>query len=492
MHQNCRMDLYPPVNKAPLLPFVWVILMQILFVLPLSATPNTSIPKPPHYRGLYVTAANHIWISGTQGRVLRIHAPNIETNTKTSHTTTPSEIQFHIDTFYTPFPNKDFRDIWALDDQTAVAMSIADSAVIIKTQDGGRTWKTVYHNETPGIFLDVIDIDPKTGIGIVLGDPLSDTLLEKNQSPTFTTDNQNPTTKQHGYSTKSPNNTHKSKHFIALFTTDFGSHWIQIPLSNWSIPVDTLESFFAASGTSLQIISSDANPKRKRYSLTVGFAGGGEHPQFHITTLRYSTQKKPTDQWKFQNLPTQPMGLKGGSAWGCYGLTIHAFSKGIAVGGNYAVPNFRGDSTGAVAVYTNNILNKWNPSITPPMGYRSGVCISSPINKDSLFRWFFTDRQNHCESFTNAYGEFPVAFFFERNHGKNVQLAVCTGTNGTDISFDCGIHWMPLSFERGFNACTWGCEHLVLVGNSGKVRMMSLKDIVSQFKSIHPSNPTRN
>ncbi len=125
-------------------------------------------------------------------------------------------------------------------------------------------------------------------------------------------------------------------------------------------------------------------------------------------------------------------------------------------------------------------------------GWVGYVCISSPINKDSLFRWFFTDRQNHCETFRNAYGEFPVDFFFERNHGKNIQLAVCTGTNGTDISFDCGIHWMPLSFERGFNACTWGCEHLVLVGNSGKVRMMSLKDIVSQFKSIHPSNPTRN
>lgn len=50
-------------------------------------------------------------------------------------------------------------------------MSIADSAVIIKTTDGGQTWQTVYHDETPNIFLDVIEIDPKTGIGIILGDP---------------------------------------------------------------------------------------------------------------------------------------------------------------------------------------------------------------------------------------------------------------------------------------------------------------------------------
>ncbi|MFN6048053.1 MAG: oxidoreductase, partial [Bacteroidota bacterium] len=60
-----------------------------------------------------------------------------------------------------------------MDQNTAVAMSIADSAVIIKTTDGGQTWQTVYHDETPNIFLDVIEIDPKTGIGIILGDPLN-------------------------------------------------------------------------------------------------------------------------------------------------------------------------------------------------------------------------------------------------------------------------------------------------------------------------------
>ncbi|MEY4316185.1 MAG: hypothetical protein RI977_1562, partial [Bacteroidota bacterium] len=203
------------------------------------------------------------------------------------------------DTCKTQYPTKDFRDIWAIDQHTAVAMSISDSAVIIKTTDGGNSWKTVYHDETPGIFLDVIEIDPKTGVGIVLGDPLSQ-------------------------------NQQSQKHFKALLTTDFGNSWINIPDAEWSIPLDTLESFFAASGTSLSIILSKANHKKQQYALTVGFAGGGLNPQFHLLQIGYTPKKSAaqepqTDQpsaWKFKSLPTLPMTLKGGPAWGCYGLSI--------------------------------------------------------------------------------------------------------------------------------------------------------------------------
>jgi photosystem II stability/assembly factor-like uncharacterized protein len=171
-------------------------------------------PKPPHYRGLCTTPNNTIWISGTQSRILRgqYNAAN----------------ELHFDTLATPYTNKDYRDIWAINDQIAVAMSVSDSAVVIKTTDGGKTWKTAYHSETPGIFLDAIEIDPSTGVGMILGDPL-------------------PNTNQ----------------FTALLTTDFGSTWVSVPKSDWLTPTDTLESFCAASGTSLSIISSRSSLKYK-------------------------------------------------------------------------------------------------------------------------------------------------------------------------------------------------------------------------------------
>ena len=197
---------------------------------PLQISANTTyhqnqspIPsKPPHYRGLLVTANNTIWVSGTRGSVLR----GIFNDS----------YNLQWDTCKTQYPRKDFRDIWALDQNTAVAMSIADSAVIIKTTDGGQAWQTVYHDETPNIFLDVIEIDPKTGIGIILGDPLNG-------------------------------------HFKSLFTHNFGSSWIEIPAGEWNTPTDSLASFFAASGTSLSIISSKANHKKQKFTITAGFAG---------------------------------------------------------------------------------------------------------------------------------------------------------------------------------------------------------------------------
>jgi hypothetical protein len=398
-------------------------------------------PKPPHYRGLYTTPNNTIWISGTQSRILRgqYNAAN----------------ELHFDTLATPFTNKDYRDIWAINDQIAVAMSVSDSAVVIKTTDGGKTWKTVYHNETPRIFLDAIEIDPSTGVGMILGDPL-------------------PNTNQ----------------FTALLTTDFGSTWVSIPKSDWLTPTDTLESFYAASGTSLSIISSSSNPKTNSHSITVGFAGGGHSPQFHLVQIKYRPNN-PEKPWIFNPLPNLSLHFKGGQAWGCYGLTTFQTSKGIAIGGNYTQPNFRGDSTGQIAAYTPNILKQWYPCKTPPHGYRSGICVSTPINKDSLFNAFFNNKNNQCDAFSNAHQLQPAQYFFEVNHQKNLSIAICTGTTGTDISFDEGRNWLPLSKEKGFNACAFDCQNLILVGNQGKIKTYTLKEIANAFQLLNPINPSR-
>lgn len=428
--------------------------------------------KPPHYRGLSITPNNTLWVSGTKGTVLR---------GRTSKSTS-----FLFDTCITGYNTKDFRDIWALDENTAVAMSIADSAVVIKTTNGGRTWLQTYHDETPGIFLDVIEIDPKTGVGIILGDPLpNNSKVISGQSNSVKTITQ--------------------KHFKALLTVDFGNSWIKIPSGEWNLPVDTLESFFAASGTSLSIITSKANHKSKKYAITAGFAGGGYNPKYHWVDIKLQIPREdskhlpnsqnektnPNYLWKINPLPNLELGFKGGPAWGCYGLTHYQFSKGIAVGGNYAQPNFRGDSTGAIAAYSTNISTSWKPAIAPPFGYRSGVCISAPINKDTVFKLFFQDTRNHCEGFYMAHGETPAEFFLITNRRKEIPISICTGTTGTDISFDGGIHWLQLSQERGFNACSWSCNKLILVGNQGKISAFSLEELATNFRELNPLTPFR-
>lgn len=498
------------------------------------------IIQPPHYRGLAVNGSDVFWISGTRGSVLRGSFSN---NTN---------IQW--DTCKTNFPRKDFRDIWALDENTAIAMSVADSAVVIKTNDAGKNWQTVYHDETPGIFLDVIEIDPKTGVGIILGDPIS-TLSQTQQIQQNTTIYDSTT---HNSTTQiaTINRNTSKKHFKALLTIDFGSTWINIPNAEWSIPLDTLESFFAASGTSLSIIASKANQLKQHYSVTVGFAGGGHNPQFHMVEIKYQPKKmkpihtsmrtpktdgtqiqypsqkvhktqkvnkvqkvnelqnlqeastqqmvhQPTldfsanthsenaNHWQFTNLPTQSLQLRGGPAWGCYGLTVYQIQKGIAVGGNYAQPNFRGDSSAAIASYTHNIIGPWQPAVTPPNGYRSAVCISAGINKDTVFNLFFKDRKNGCETFSQAFGQMPSDYFYKTNHRKELQLAICTGTTGTDISFDGGKHWLPLMQKQSFNACVWGYHKLILVGNLGKVESFSIQDIAKTFQNLNPLSTSR-
>lgn len=491
--------------------------LTILFFLLFSISNTTfsqsaTTKKPPHYRGLHITQNGYIWISGTQGTILK--------GRMTSG-------QLHLDTLKTNYPRKDFRDIWALDDLNAVAISVSDSAVVIKTTDGGKSWQTVYHDETPGIFLDVIEIDPFTGIGFILGDPmetkdqglnlsnhsgnLNTAMSSSNQiapnkinaasnsnkstpsvPPKINQENNN----QENINSENinqENNTSKNikptKHFKALLTTDYGSSWITIPDAAWSVPLDTLESFFAASGTSLAILHTKANHKKQKYSITVGYAGGGLNPQFHLTQINYT--KNPFNDWKYSDMPKKPMHLKGGPAWGCYGLALFQTQKGIAIGGNYAKSSFTGDSSGAIAAYSSDILGGWKSARTPPNGYRSGICISNPISKDTLFKYLFQNKQINCSRFLQVYGEQPTDYFFKTSQKKMIPIAICTGTNGTDISFDGGINWFILSNEKGFNACQWDCKYLIMVGNQGKISSMNLEQMGSSFRQHNPIEPIR-
>ncbi|MEO6820759.1 MAG: oxidoreductase, partial [Ginsengibacter sp.] len=105
------------------------------------------------YRGLSVVNDKVIWISGNNGTV--------ERSIDGGKTFEIIKVK--------GFEQNDFRDIEAFDANTAVIMAVAEPAYILRTENGGKEWKTVYQNTTKGMFLDAMDFRGKNGV--VVGDP---------------------------------------------------------------------------------------------------------------------------------------------------------------------------------------------------------------------------------------------------------------------------------------------------------------------------------
>ena len=152
-------------------------------------------------RGLSVVNNNIIWASGSNGTVAR--------SVDGGKTFTWQIIK--------GYEQRDFRDIEAFDSNTAIIMAVAEPAIILKTKNGGRTWKKVFEDSTKGMFLDAMDFDKKSGI--VIGDPIN------------------------------------GKMFIA-FTRSSGDYW---HVSKESVPLAKGEAFFASSGTNVKLLHDAGN-----------------------------------------------------------------------------------------------------------------------------------------------------------------------------------------------------------------------------------------
>lgn len=147
-------------------------------------------------RGLSVVSNEVVWVSGSNGQVGK---------------TTDGGKSFHWITV-TGYASRDFRDITAFDSTTAIIIAVDTPAIILKTYDGGLTWKKVFEDHRPGMFLDAMDFEGRKGI--VIGDPIG------------------------------------GKIFLAR-TKDAGDHWYVDRRKKKYLSVIDGEAFFASSGTNI-------------------------------------------------------------------------------------------------------------------------------------------------------------------------------------------------------------------------------------------------
>lgn len=208
------------------------------------------------FRGLSVPDDSTVWISGSRGTIAR--------STDGGKTFLFQQIK--------GYERNDFRDIEAFDDKRAVIMSSGTPAYILKTTDGGHTWKEVYRNTDSAYFLDAMDFRDEQH-GMLAGDPVNG-------------------------------------HFLLLETRDGGENWQQWDTA-MAPPAYRGEALFAASGTSL--LYRDMN--------TFGFVTGGTHTRLLLYDGR----------WHSVNLPLS----KGAGSQGAFSMALTNEGDLLVTGGDY-------------------------------------------------------------------------------------------------------------------------------------------------------------
>ncbi len=244
-------------------------------------------------RGLSVVNNNVIWASGSNGMVGK--SSNAGKNWKWMTVK--------------GFEKNDFRDIEAFDANTAIIMAIADPSYILKTTDGGDTWKVVYENKTKGMFLDAMDFnDPLNGI--VIGDPID------------------------------------GRFFIAR-TKDGGNSWKELSAEQRFV-ADSGEAFFASSGTNIRML----------YNGSVVMASGGKNSRlFYNKTIADVPMTKGKETAGTNSVAVYD-NYKKSSA-----------NKIIIVGGDFTTDSLIDKN----CFFSNNGGKTWERPKTPPHGYRSCV-----------------------------------------------------------------------------------------------------------------------
>ena len=245
-------------------------------------------------RGISAASDRVVWASGSGGTIVR-SADGGATWTKLS------------------IPNTeklDFRDIDAVNDNTAYALSIGpgEQSRIYKTIDAGATWSEQFVNRDPKAFFDAMAFwDADRGVAV------SDSV-----------DGQ----------------------FVILMTRDGGRSWTRVPPASLP-PALGNEGFFAASGTNVAVLPPNHV-----------WIGTGAAAQSRV--LRSSDGGKT---WEIAKTP-----LASGPSAGIFSIAFSDAKRGIVVGGDYKVEGAAVDN----AAITNDGGATWT-AVKGLSGFRSAA-----------------------------------------------------------------------------------------------------------------------
>jgi photosystem II stability/assembly factor-like uncharacterized protein len=256
---------------------------------------DTGTPEV-RFRGLAAVSRSTAWVSGTQGTVLRTTDGG-----RTWRNVSPpgtAELQF--------------RDIEAFDARRAVVLAIGEGEAsrVYRTADGGATWTESFRNTDARAFYDCLTFFDREH-GLAMSDPVDGK-------------------------------------FRILSTRDGGRSWTVLPNDGMPAALEG-EAGFAASGQCL--VSS--GPKDVWMAT-----GGGAHAR-----VLHSSDRGLT--WRATNTPIPA----GDPAKGVFALAFRDRAHGLAVGGDYR-PDQASPQAGAVS---RDGGRTWRPAGTPPPAYRSGA-----------------------------------------------------------------------------------------------------------------------
>ena len=329
--------------------FLITILATLLVATPHWTLQNSGVAA--RLRGTSAVSDRVAWASGSGSTVLRT----------TDGGATWKKLTVTADTL-------DFRDIDAIDAQTAYALSIGNGPAsrIYKTTDAGASWKLQFKNEDAKAFFDAMafwDADH----GIVFGDSIDDQ--------------------------------------FCIMTTENGRRvWTRVPASALPPALEN-EGAFAASGTNIAV-----------FGKTHAWIGTGAAAKARVlrTTDRGRT-------WQIAETP-----LVAGSSAGIFSVAFRDAKHGVIVGGDYkkeseAIDNLAVTSDGGAT---------WT-LVKGLTGFRSAVAYV-PVSE-------------------------PGAVATGLHTRTNSTRLVAVGPSGTDYSTDDGHNWMrlegpgfdTLSFARG-------------------------------------------
>jgi photosystem II stability/assembly factor-like uncharacterized protein len=260
------------------------------------------IGKEVRLRGVSAISDKVAWASGAKGTIAR--------------TTDGGETWQWL-----PVPGAealDFRDIDAIDANTAYALSIGpgEASRIFKTVDAGKTWALQYTNHDPKAFFDAMTFSDATH-GVVMSDSVDG-------------------------------------RFVIMLTSDGGKNWKRAPAAGLP-PALPNEGAFAASGTNIAVSGS-----------THIWIGTGAASKARV--LRSTDGGR---SWKVSDTP-----LASGPSSGIFSIAFRDPLHGVIVGGDYkkeseAVDNVAFTSDGGVT---------WTLARAHGLsGFRSAVACLGPV-----------------------------------------------------------------------------------------------------------------